>query len=60
MLADKGDGFVRFALLGTIPETLSRVLRKMDEEELIQTDGPAIRLLDKESLRQLASGEMRL
>lgn len=48
------------ALLGTIPETLSRVLRKMDEEELIQADGPAIRLLDKESLRQLASGEMRL
>ncbi len=48
------------ALLGTIPETLSRVLRKMDEEGFIQSDGASIRLVDRESLRQLASGEMRL
>jgi CRP/FNR family transcriptional regulator, dissimilatory nitrate respiration regulator len=48
------------ALLGTIPETLSRVIRKMKDEELIKVTGSKIELLDIQSLDQLATGEFRL
>ena len=49
------------ALLGTIPETLSRILARMTREGLIETaEGRTIRLLDYESLEELASGERRL
>jgi CRP-like cAMP-binding protein len=42
------------SLLGTIPETLSRILTKMSKQGLIQTDGPRIRILDLEALEDLA------
>jgi CRP/FNR family transcriptional regulator len=49
------------SLLGTIPETLSRILSRMSSEELIESDGHrTIRLLDRDGLEELASGERRL
>ena len=49
------------SLLGTIPETLSRILARMSAEELIQSDGQrSIKILDREGLEELASGEQRL
>jgi CRP/FNR family transcriptional regulator len=49
------------SLLGTIPETLSRILARMSAEELIQSDGQrAIKILDREGLEELASGGRRL
>lgn len=49
------------SLLGTIPETLSRILGRMSREGIIATEGQrGIRLLDREALRRLASGEERL
>lgn len=38
------------SLLGTIPETLSRILGKMSEEGLIEVQGRTIRLLDRAGL----------
>jgi CRP/FNR family transcriptional regulator, dissimilatory nitrate respiration regulator len=38
------------SLLGTIPETLSRIFAKMSEEGLIRVNGRTIYLLDKEAL----------
>ena len=38
------------SLLGTIPETLSRIFAKMSEEGLISVEGRTIRVLDKERL----------
>jgi len=40
------------SLLGTIPETLSRIFAKMSEEGLISVDGKLISLLDLEGLGQ--------
>lgn len=48
------------SLLGTIPETLSRILSKMTKLGLISTDGPLISILDRDALEALASGEERL
>lgn len=48
------------SLLGTIPETLSRILGKMSKQGLIRTDGPHIAILDLDGLDDLASGESRL
>ncbi len=48
------------AMLGTIPETLSRILTKMVKQELIESDGPRIRILDREALSELAEGLRRL
>jgi len=48
-------------LLGTIPETLSRILTKMSKAGLVKTEGRhGIRILDREGLEELASGERRL
>lgn len=48
-------------LLGTIPETLSRILARMTREGLIESiDNRKVRILDRESLQDLASGERRL
>jgi CRP/FNR family transcriptional regulator, dissimilatory nitrate respiration regulator len=48
------------SLLGTIPETLSRILGRMQNENLIAVDGRKIELLDSEGLQELAeSGRMR-
>ena len=40
------------SLLGTIPETLSRILGKMSEEGLIEVKGKTIRLLDRKGLAE--------
>ncbi len=40
------------SLLGTIPETLSRIFAKMSEEGLISVDGKVISLLDLKGLEQ--------
>jgi len=48
------------SLLGTIPETLSRILAKMVKQELIETKGATIVILDDEGLHELAEGEYRL
>ena len=40
------------SLLGTIPETLSRILGKMSEEGLIEVQGRTIRLLDRAGLEE--------
>lgn len=40
------------SLLGTIPETLSRIFARMSEEGLIEVQGKKIRLLDKEALAE--------
>lgn len=42
------------SLLGTIPETLSRILTKMAGQGLIQVDGKTIQLLDQEGLADLS------
>ena len=38
------------SLLGTIPETLSRIFSKMSEEGLIEVDGRTIRIVDRDAL----------
>jgi len=48
------------ALLGTIPETLSRILTKMTKQGFIESDGPRIRILDRETLTELAESARRL
>jgi len=47
-------------LLGTIPETLSRILTKMVRQGLIQLNGPCIRIVDRQGLEELAEAERRL
>jgi CRP/FNR family transcriptional regulator len=42
------------ALLGTIPETLSRAFAKLVKDGLIEVKGPNINILDSERLRRLA------
>lgn len=42
------------SLLGTIPETLSRILARMAGFNLIKVDGKNIRLLDLDGLKELA------
>nr|MBF0222429.1 Crp/Fnr family transcriptional regulator [Desulfobulbaceae bacterium] len=48
------------SLLGTIPETLSRILTKMSKQNLIESQGSTIAILDYDALGDLASGERRL
>jgi len=49
------------SLLGTIPETLSRILARMSKRGLIQGEGTRrIRILDRQGLDELASGTVRL
>ena len=42
------------SILGTIPETLSRILAKMKKRGLIDVDGSHIRILDVDSLQDIA------
>lgn len=42
------------SLLGTIPETLSRIFNKMTAQKMIAVQGSEIRLLDREVLEELA------
>jgi len=46
--------------LGTIPETLSRILAKLGSQGLIETDGRRIKILKKEALQDLAESGGRL
>ena len=48
------------ALLGTIPETLSRILTKMAKQGLIESAGATIKIVDREELEHLAAGDKRL
>ena len=43
------------SLLGTIPETLSRIFSKMSEQNLIEVNGRRIRLIDRTALEVLAT-----
>lgn len=47
-------------LLGTIPETLSRVLKRMADEKLIKTSPRTITILDRKGLADLAEGNRKL
>lgn len=47
------------SFLGTIPETLSRILKRMSEQGLITVEGRRIRLMDFEGINDLSeSGKM--
>jgi CRP/FNR family transcriptional regulator len=48
------------SLLGTIPETLSRILNKMAVQGFIEVKGRRIKFLKKDALESLASGEKLL
>lgn len=48
------------SLLGTIPETLSRIFAKMGSNDLVRINGPRITILDRPGLEDLAEGESRL
>jgi CRP-like cAMP-binding protein len=41
------------AQLGTIPETISRILRRMQQDGIITVDGRKIRILDREALNSI-------
>lgn len=43
-------------VLGTIPETISRVLGKMAADGIIEVEGRSIRLIDRQRLEALSSG----
>jgi CRP/FNR family transcriptional regulator len=42
------------SILGTIPETLSRILAKMSQSEMIEVKGRTIRIRDREALEELS------
>ncbi|MDR3567399.1 MAG: Crp/Fnr family transcriptional regulator [Syntrophobacteraceae bacterium] len=44
------------SLLGTIPETLSRILTRMAQQGILTVEGRKIRVLDREALESLAAG----
>jgi CRP/FNR family transcriptional regulator, dissimilatory nitrate respiration regulator len=48
------------SLLGTIPETLSRILAKMSKQGFILTTGPRIKILNRPGLQELATEGRRL
>jgi len=45
------------SLLGTIPETLSRILKKLSENGILEVKGRKIRLLKKKELQAIVDGE---
>jgi CRP/FNR family transcriptional regulator len=45
------------SLLGTIPETLSRILGKMSSQGLIAVQGRKLSILNRNTLEDLAAGE---
>jgi CRP/FNR family transcriptional regulator len=47
-------------ILGTIPETVSRILARMRKEKLITTNGRQIQAMDIRGLEELAGGTRRL
>ena len=44
------------SLLGTIPETISRILKKMRDREIISVSGRKIKLLNKRALQDIVEG----
>ncbi len=48
------------SLIGTIPETLSRVMRKLTDQEIIRLEGASVTVLDEAALTALAEGTERL
>jgi len=48
------------SLLGTIPETLSRIFTRLSQKELVNIQGPKIVILDRMGLEDLAEGETKL
>jgi CRP/FNR family transcriptional regulator, dissimilatory nitrate respiration regulator len=48
------------ALLGTIPETFSRILTKMVKQGYIEAEGTKVKILDRERMSELAEGTGRL
>jgi CRP/FNR family transcriptional regulator, dissimilatory nitrate respiration regulator len=44
-------------ILGSTPEALSRALRRMSDAGLLKVDGRSVRILDRESLGELAEGD---
>ncbi|MFW8601192.1 Crp/Fnr family transcriptional regulator [Desulfobacterota bacterium M19] len=48
------------SLLGTIPETLSRIFAKMVKNGFIESSGKQIKIINLEALEDLASGSHRL
>ena len=47
------------SLIGTIPETLSRILTRLGKQGLISSEGPQITILDRDGLEDLAMGERK-
>jgi CRP/FNR family transcriptional regulator len=45
------------SMLGTIPETLSRILRKMSEKGIIKVNGRKITLINRKHLHDILNGE---
>lgn len=45
------------SILGTIPETLSRTLKKLTSDNIIQVQDKEVRILDREALKSLADME---
>jgi CRP-like cAMP-binding protein len=48
------------SLLGTIPETLSRIFNRMSKQGYIELVGPRIKIVDREGLEDLAETGGRL
>ncbi|MCX5873495.1 MAG: Crp/Fnr family transcriptional regulator [Deltaproteobacteria bacterium] len=47
-------------MLGTIPETLSRILGKLAKQGFIEAAGPKIKIMNRKGLEELADGSKRL
>jgi CRP/FNR family transcriptional regulator len=48
------------SLIGTIPETLSRIFTRMANEGILKTSGKKVTIIDKHALRDLAEGRSKL
>jgi CRP/FNR family transcriptional regulator, dissimilatory nitrate respiration regulator len=48
------------SFLGTIPETLSRILTKMNKQGFLAVNGAEITILNRDMMENLAEGEIRL
>ena len=48
------------SLLGTIPETLSRIFAKMASKEIVIINGPEVTIVNRAGLEDLAEGETKL
>lgn len=48
------------SLLGTIPETLSRILRRLSEQGVLEVSGRKIRLINKKALQDIIDGKHRV